>query len=359
MSKKVFLVAGGTGGHVFPAMALADVLVTRDVQCIFIGDKRTKNLYERNNRPVQIVTAATFGSGIWGKLRGAVMIVAGLIESLDILREEQPDAVVGFGGYPSFPMVFAAQILGIPTLVHEQNAVFGRANRVLSKRAKHVALSFAKVNNIPAESAKKCTVTGNPIRKVFAQGALPYPSLSGDLHIAITAGSQGSAFFNRVLPEAIARLPVVLRDRLHITHQVRAEDIKAVTLAYAASEVRVSLAPFFDDMIAFFRPAHLVIARAGASTVAEVTAVGRPALFIPLAISLDGDQAQNAAYLVSQGAAWVLREDEATPETLAAHLAQLLSHPDLMAQTAAKAAACSNPHAAEALADLVIIAQKG
>ena len=145
MSKKVFLVAGGTGGHVFPAMALADALAARDVQCIFIGDKRTKNLYERNNRPMHVLTAATFGAGLWGKLRGAFLIAAGLIESLDTLREERPDAVVGFGGYPSFPMVFAAQLLGIPTLVHEQNAVLGRANRVLSKRAKTVALSFDTV----------------------------------------------------------------------------------------------------------------------------------------------------------------------------------------------------------------------
>lgn len=359
MTGCVFLVAGGTGGHVFPALALADALAQKEVRCVFIGDKRTKNLYERNQRDVQLITAATIGPGLFGKLRAVFFIIAGIIESLDVLREEKPDVVVGFGGYPSFPMVFAAQILGIPTLLHEQNAVLGRANRMLLKRAKKLALSFNVVKNILPQYMSKAVMTGNPIRSVFTQGALPYPSLAGELHIAITGGSQGSAFFNQVIPNAIALLPQELRDRLRITQQVRAEAMEQVRLAYGTMGVKAVLAPFFDDMIAFFRSAHLVIGRAGAGTVAEIMAVGRPALFVPLAISLDGDQAQNAAQLVRQNAAWVLTEKEATPEKLAAHLAQLLLHPQLLANAASAAAQCGRPQAAFALADLVVSCQKG
>lgn len=350
----VMLVAGGTGGHVFPAIALADSLIQKNIRCVFIGDKRTEDLYLRNNRKVHRITAATFGAGIFNKIKAVVMIFAGLIESFDILREEKPDVVVGFGGYPSFPTILAAQILRIPTVLHEQNSVLGRANRALLRRASWLALSFENTKFVTTQSLSKATVTGNPVRSVFTNNLFPYPSLNQNLHLTIIGGSQGSRFFNDIIPAAIALLPDSIRSYLNVTQQVRAQDLDTVRLAYAKIGVRAVLAPFFDDMPALYRDAHLLICRAGASTVAEITAVGRPALFIPLAASLDGDQAQNAAALVANNAGWVITEDEATPERLAAHLAQLLGHPDLLKQAAIAATAMGRIDAADQLANLVL-----
>jgi UDP-N-acetylglucosamine--N-acetylmuramyl-(pentapeptide) pyrophosphoryl-undecaprenol N-acetylglucosamine transferase len=355
---KVMLVAGGTGGHVFPALALAEALKSRNAACIFVGDKRTKDLYARNNREVHLITAATFGTGIYKKLRGLFLIAAGLIESLDLLREEKPDVVVGFGGYPSFPTVFAAQIIGIPTVIHEQNAILGRANRVLLRLAKVLAVSFTSVQNIPAAHAAKAVYTGNPIRAVFTESAVDYPDWGGKVRLCITGGSQGSKIFTQLVPQAVELMRPDLRARLAITQQVRVEDMEQVEKAYELLGVRAELAPFFDDMKNFFGRAHLVVCRAGASTVAEITAMGRPALFIPLAISLDGDQAKNAEQLVAQGAAWVMAEKDATPATLAGLLEGLLSDPAGLEKAALAATKAGRPQAADDLADLVLRRRK-
>jgi UDP-N-acetylglucosamine--N-acetylmuramyl-(pentapeptide) pyrophosphoryl-undecaprenol N-acetylglucosamine transferase len=354
MSKKIMLVAGGTGGHVFPALALSDALSAKGAACVFVGDKRTADLYTRNNRKVYLITVATFGAGIYKKLRGLFLIIAGLIESLDILREEKPNLVIGFGGYPSFPTVFAAQILGIPTFLHEQNAILGRANRVLLRLAKVLAISFTSIKSVPVKWNSKMVYTGNPIRAVFTENVIEYPDWGGKIRLAITGGSQGSKIFTKLVPQAIEMMHPDLRARLSVMQQVRAEDMEEVTAAYARMGVRAELAPFFDDMKSFFGRAHLVICRAGASTVAEITAMGRPALFIPLAISLDGDQAQNAAQLVTGGAAWVLTEKDANPATLSGLLEGLLSNPATLEGAAKAATKIGRPQAADDLADLIL-----
>ncbi len=354
MSKKIMLVAGGTGGHVFPALALADALITKGAICTFVGDKRTADLYARNNRKAHLITAATFGSGILKKMKTAFLIVAGLIESLDVLREEKPDVVIGFGGYPSFPTVFAAQILGIPTFLHEQNAILGRANRVLVRLAKILAVSFTSVKSVPPRWASKVIYTGNPIRTIFTENVIEYPDWGGKIRLAITGGSQGSKIFTKLIPQAIEMMHPDLRNKLFVMQQVRAEDMEEVAGAYARMGIRCELAPFFDDMKSFFGRAHLVICRAGASTVAEITAMGRPALFVPLAISLDGDQAQNAAQLVAGGAAWVLAEKDANPATVSGLLEGLLSNPATLEGAAKAATKIGRPQAADDLADLIL-----
>jgi UDP-N-acetylglucosamine--N-acetylmuramyl-(pentapeptide) pyrophosphoryl-undecaprenol N-acetylglucosamine transferase len=349
---KIMLVAGGTGGHVFPAIALGDALVAKGAGCIFVGDKRTEYIYQRNNKPMQKITAATLGRGIFGKIKAALMIVIGLVESLDMLREEKPDVVVGFGGYPSFPTVFAAQILGIPTVLHEQNAVFGRANRMLARLAKLILVSFEHVLFLKPEWSGKAAYVGNPVRSNFVPH--PYPNPGGPLYLVVTGGSMGSTLFTTIVPAAVGMLPDVIRARLHVIQQVRNEDLAQVSRAYDQMGVEATVAPFFDDMVLHYRAAHVVIARAGASTVAELTAIGRPAIFIPLAISLDGDQARNAAQLVANEAAWVFHESELSADRLAGHLAQLLMHPQLLQQAAKRCVEMGRPTAANDAANLIL-----
>lgn len=349
---KVMLVAGGTGGHVFPAIALSEVLETKNVECLFVGDKRTDYIYQKQNKKVKIITAATFKRGFIGKIKTVLSIVVGIIQSFDHLREEKPDIVVGFGGYPSFPTVFAAQILGIPTVLHEQNAVFGRANRMLARLAKLILVSFEHVLFLKPEWSGKAAYVGNPVRSNFVPH--PYPNLGGPLYLVVTGGSMGSALFTTIVPSAVAQLPDVIRARLRVIQQVRTEDLVKVSQTYDQLGVEAMVAPFFDDMVSHYRRAHLVIARAGASTVAELTAIGRPAIFVPLAISLDGDQARNAAHLVSNQAAWVFSENELTADRLGGHLAQLLMHPELLQQAAVRSIESGRPTAAEDAANLII-----
>jgi UDP-N-acetylglucosamine--N-acetylmuramyl-(pentapeptide) pyrophosphoryl-undecaprenol N-acetylglucosamine transferase len=352
----IFLVAGGTAGHVMPAIALGTELLTRGHQVEFITDKRGEKYFDGTNIFPQIVASSAIPKEPAKKALAAVKIAQGLWQSYTLCREHAPDIVVGFGGYPSFPTVFMAQLLKMPTMLHEQNAVFGRANRQVAKKAKTIAVSFPQTKFLDNAYKDKTIVTGNPVRAVFTQKAAPYqaPSSNAPFNLLVFGGSQGSTIFSKILPQAVEKLPPDLRQRLAITQQCRKEDVDIVTAEYNRLGVTARLQTFFKDMPQLYNRAHLILARAGASTVAEIAAVGRPALFVPLAASLDGDQAENARQFIRNGAGWLLEEKGFTPETLALKLIEWMNNPAVLAAAAIAAKELSVGDATVKLADAVL-----
>jgi UDP-N-acetylglucosamine--N-acetylmuramyl-(pentapeptide) pyrophosphoryl-undecaprenol N-acetylglucosamine transferase len=274
-----------------------------------------------------------------------------------LLRRLAPAAVVGFGGYPSLPTVFASLQRGIPTALHEQNAVLGRVNRLIAGRVTAIATSFDHVTHLPEGSAARVTVTGNPVRAgVLAVRHDTYEATAhGKLRVLVTGGSQGAQIFSRVVPAAVAALPADLRARLEIVQQCRPEDIEAARATYRDAGVAAELATFFDDLPKRLARAGLVICRAGASTVAELTAVGRPAILVPYPHATDDHQSVNAAALTDAGAGWLMRQPEFTPAVLTARLGDLLADPAPLGRAAVAALALGRPDAAERLANLVLL----
>ena len=358
--KTIFLSAGGTGGHVFPALTLAqnlqENLQARGFVVHAITDPRGAK-YWGHNIPVHIIQAGTPFGSVKGRIKGLAKLGFGALQALVLIIKHKPCMVVGFGGYPSFAPVFLAQCFGIPTVLHEQNRVFGRASRAVASKAKAVATSFADTLKLPPNLITTHTLihTGNPIRpEIAALANQPYQPLNGAINLLITGGSQGSALFGLNVPQALALLPADLRERLVVQHQCRAGDIEQAKNLYAQHNIAANIAPFFDNMVDALANCHLFIGRAGASTVAELAAVGRPAIFVPLGISLDGDQAHNAAYMVDAGAAWVLPEKAFTPASLAAMLQPLLTDMAQLNAAAGNAHALGQPEASQKLAALVV-----
>ena len=356
MSKTVFLVAGGTGGHVFPAMALAEELISRGVSVECITDKRGERFFLKTSLVPHVVKSGGWPADWQGRFKEGWKIVRGMIHSFELCREYSPNVVVGFGGYPSFPTVKAAQLLKIPTVLHEQNAVFGRANRQLAEHARALAVSFADTRQISPRYKARTKLVGNPVRTTLLENMPEYalPEAGQPLRILIFGGSQGSSVFSTVVPQAIELLSPEHRERLVIVQQARLEDIDAVNLAYNTLSVSARVQPFFNDMAKLYQKAHLVIARAGASTVAELGVTGRPSVLVPFASSLDGDQAQNAQNMVERNAAWMMLEKDFTPESLAARLTDIINNPAQLAAAAQAAKALGRPNAAKELADLVL-----
>ena len=347
----IVLAAGGTGGHMFPAIAVGDALRARGHTVIAATDGRGQRFgagIETEN-----VTARVSGGAAIGKLTGLCKIGLGAGQAVMMLRRRKADVVVGFGGYPSLPTMLAAVLLRKPTVLHDQNAVLGRANRLLSGRVNRIATSFPNVKGAPGDAA---VLTGNPVRgDIIAIGAEPY-STSADgaaINLLIFGGSQGARIFSDVVPTAIAALPDDLRQRVRVVQQARPEDLERVQTAYAAANQQAEIASFFDDMPERFRTAHLVIARSGASTVAELAAAGRPAILIPYAAALDDHQTANAAALVEAGGAWLLPEANMTATAMAKLLTEILAAPDQLKSAAVAARQAARADAADALSDVI------
>ncbi|MEZ5828299.1 MAG: undecaprenyldiphospho-muramoylpentapeptide beta-N-acetylglucosaminyltransferase [Hyphomicrobiales bacterium] len=358
MTRTILLAAGGTGGHLFPAAALAQELARRGFDVELATDERTEQYgSDFPARAVYRIPSATVTSRsplalakTFGRLG------TGFLRARRLLDMVQPLAVVGFGGYPTLPPIMAARSLGIPTMIHEQNAVMGRANRLLSRFADAVALSFAPTKYLRKSAEKRARLTGNPVRDAvvgYRNVAYTAPEPAGRLLLLIFGGSQGAHFFAEAVPAALATLPSPFRWRLTVVQQVRAEDMSAVRAAYEDANIAAHIAPFFRDLPERIANAHLVVARAGASTVAELTAIGRPALLVPLPHALDNDQLENATRLQEAGGGWCMSQSDLTPERLAEELTRLLGDPDLLAQAAAKSKAMANVDAVKKLAGLV------
>lgn len=366
-TRPIVIAAGGTGGHFYPAEALAEVLIERDHRVVLMTDARSGALKSKVFDPGgQYILP---GAGIAG--RGAIRagkavfaLGAGVLKARGILAHLRPSAVVAFGGYPSVPPVLATRLLGQrpPVILHEQNAVLGRANRFLSAHATVLALSFAATTRIPEKTRR--LVTGNPVRPaVTALRDADYQPPAGEnfdgsieggsIRLLILGGSLGARVFSDVVPLALARLPGAMQARLHVTQQCRAEDIDRVTEAYRASGIPAELAPFFPDVADRLRAAHLVIARAGASTVAELAIAGRPSILVPLPGAIDDHQSANAAVLAEIGGARVIPQPEFEPDTLADTLTHWLRDPAALARAALDVRDAARPDAAEDLADVV------
>lgn len=354
----IVLAAGGTGGHLFPAQALAEVLVERGFLVHLMTDAR--GIAYGGRFPAadsHAISSATITvSKPWRLPLQMWRLARGYLQSRALINAIAPVAVAGFGGYPSVPPLMAAARLGLPIVLHEQNAVMGRANRLLARRADAVATSFPAVRGLAGLKAR-IAFTGNPVRKaVLVVRNVPYmaPAADETFHLLVFGGSQGARFFSDFMPAAVADLPMAVRRTLKITQQCREEDLERVKAAYEALEVAAELGAFFADLPQRMARAHLVIARAGASTVAEIAVIGRPAIFVPLPHAIDNDQLRNAESFARAGAGWVVREAEAAPDGFAALLTRLRFGESDLAAAAAAARALGVPDAAMRLADVVM-----
>jgi UDP-N-acetylglucosamine--N-acetylmuramyl-(pentapeptide) pyrophosphoryl-undecaprenol N-acetylglucosamine transferase len=355
----IVIAAGGTGGHFFPAEALAMTLAGRGYRPVLMTDGRSAGrdarAFAEGDRHV-LPGAGIAGRGLAKGVTAVGALAAGTLAAARILRGLNAGAIVGFGGYPSVPPVVAARLsrLKTPVILHEQNAVLGRANRAMSRMATVLALSASPTSRVP-EGARTALV-GNPVRPaIVALADLPYlpPEADGPINLLVTGGSLGARVLSEVVPSALVALPVDLRARLRVVQQARQEDGAAVRNAYAAAGIAAEVAPFFTDIPRHLGAAHLVIARAGASTTAELAVAGRPAILVPLPHAIDDHQTANAAALAQVGAAWVMPQPQFIAEALTARLIAVLNDPVRLAAAAAAARAQSRVSAVDALADLV------
>lgn len=351
------LAAGGTGGHMVPAHALAAELRSRGHGVLLITDERGARfpgLFD--GVPVNILPAGRLGGGPIAWLKALRAVLAGRAEAKRLYREHRPDAVVGFGGYPALPALLAASALGISTLLHEQNAVVGRVNRLLAGDAAAIGTAYDSVERLKPRQRAKAVVIGNPVREEIARlGELPFPPFDqvAPLKILVTGGSQGATILGRVVPEGLGLLAPSLRRRLQIVQQCRPEDIDWVRRRYADLGIPAELLTYIEDMPAKLADAHLVIGRAGASTIAELSAAGRPAILIPYAAATDDHQTANAREMVKAGGARAIQEAGFTPAVLARQIEAMAADPTALDNAAARALSVGRPHAARDLADLV------
>ena len=351
------LAAGGTGGHMVPAHALAAELRSRGHGVLLITDDRGARfpgLFE--GVPVHILPAGRIGGGPVGWLKALNSIVKGRAQAKRLYREHRPDAVVGFGGYPAFPSLLAASSMKIPTVLHEQNAVLGRVNRLLAGEAEAIGTAYDKVERLKSRNEAKSMLVGNPVREEIARlGELPFPPFDeiAPLKILITGGSQGATILGEVVPEGLGLLQPSLRRRLQIVQQCRPDDIERIRKRYAELGIPAELLTYIEDMPDKLADAHLVIGRAGASTIAELTAAGRPAILIPFAAATDDHQTANAREMTKAGGARTIQQSGFTPVVLARQIEAMAADPIALNNAAARALSVGRPHAARDLADLV------
>lgn len=352
------LAAGGTGGHLFPAFALAEELKRRGIIVDLVTDLRGEHYgSDFPARHVHRVPSATLAAKTpLAAAKTTWTLTRGLAHALALMRRVKPSAVVGFGGYPTFPPLLAAKLSGIPTALHEQNAVLGRANRMLAKRVTAIATSFDRVSLLNGAMLHKAHFTGNPVRDiVIAAAATPYraPRPSEPFQLLVFGGSQGARFFSDAVPPAVAALAADVKNRIRVVQQAREEDLVRVRQAYAVAGVDAVVQPFFRDLPGEMARAALVIGRAGASTVAELTVIGRPALLVPLPHALDNDQLQNATRLAEAGGGWAIAQKDLTVERLTGELERLAREQATLELAAQAAKSQGRPDAVVRLADLV------
>jgi UDP-N-acetylglucosamine--N-acetylmuramyl-(pentapeptide) pyrophosphoryl-undecaprenol N-acetylglucosamine transferase len=355
----VLIAAGGTGGHLFPAEALAAALQTRGIAVELATDHRAAPFAKSfPARRMHILPADTLrGRDPVSLARTAWRLVFGTLRAVRLMLSERPAAVIGFGGYPTVPPILAAWIVRVPRIVHEQNAVMGRANRMLAGRATVIATGYPNIFSDAPRLAEKAVHTGNPVRTAVRDAAAkPYqaPAPTGPIRLVVFGGSQGARVMSEVVPAAIERLPAPLRARIEVVQQSRPEDLAEAKAVYARIGIKSEIAPFFGDLPARISQAHFVIARSGASTVAEVATIGRPSILVPLPHALDQDQLANASALAAAGGALLIRQSDFTRERLAEELERLLADPGRLAAMAASARAVGRADAAERLADEVM-----
>ncbi len=354
----IMLAAGGTGGHLFPAFALAEELARRDLTVDLVTDDRGDR-YGTGfpARTIHHIPSATFaGRSPVAAARTMKALLTGVRRAYVLLGELKPRAIIGFGGYPTFPPLVAARLRGIKTAVHEQNAVMGRANRMLAGRVTAIAASWDGTSHLPPSAMSKIRVTGNPVRNAvidWSRRNYEAPDATGPIRLIVFGGSQGARFFSDAVPPALALLPEAVRRRLSVVQQCRDEDLPRVRDFYRSAGIEAETAPFFKNLPERIAQSSLVIARSGASTVTELAVLGRPSILVPLPHALDNDQLHNARRLAEAGGAWCLEQQNLTPQSLADAIERLLTEPSRLVAAARAVKAIGKPDAVILLADLM------
>lgn len=351
------LAAGGTGGHMIPAHVLAAELKARGHGVLLITDERGARIPGLfKDVPIHVLPAGRITGNPFALVKGIGGVLKGRRQARQLYAEHRPDVVVGFGGYPAFPALIAASSLGIPTVLHEQNAVLGRVNRLLAGPAKAVATAYERLDRLKPSHKAKTVLVGNPVRDAVVRlGEQHFPPFDeySPLRILVTGGSQGASVLGEVVPAGLGELEATLRHRLQVVQQCRADDIEQVRDAYRKLEIPAELSTYIEDMPAKLGEAHLVIARSGASTIAELTVAGRPAILIPLPSAMDDHQTANAREMARAGGARMIPQKDFTPGTLARQIEALAADPEALANAAGRALSVGRPRAASDLADLV------
>jgi UDP-N-acetylglucosamine--N-acetylmuramyl-(pentapeptide) pyrophosphoryl-undecaprenol N-acetylglucosamine transferase len=343
-SKLVILAAGGTGGHLFPAEALSHALRAQRIRVVLMTDPRGAEFAGDfpADAVIPVPSATPSGLPLSGKIRVAFEVGKGVLAARRIVKDLKPGVLVGFGGYPTVPPVLGAALGGVKTMIHEQNAVVGRANHFLSRWVDAIGTGFAEVGGLSETAREKCLHVGNP-----------WPG-EGTFNLVVFGGSQGARIMADILPPAVQLLTPAERARLFITQQARQEDDNRVSGMYESLGVKAEIAPFFKDLPARMAKAHLIVGRSGASTVAELTVIGRPSILVPLPGALDQDQAANAAFLEKLGGAVRILQPDFTPRRLATELSSMLGQPAHLTVMAENAKSAGIADAADRLARLVI-----
>ncbi|MBO9519390.1 MAG: undecaprenyldiphospho-muramoylpentapeptide beta-N-acetylglucosaminyltransferase [Porphyrobacter sp.] len=357
VSRHYVLAAGGTGGHLTPAFALAHELERRGHHVALITDERGAEIPGKPDfLPAHVLPAGRFGKNPLRWPSAIASVLEGRRMALRLYDSFEPSAVVGFGGYPALPALLAARSAGIPSVIHEQNAVLGRVNRLLAGRVNAIATAYPDVDRLKPKYLPKVHLVGNPVRpEVLALRDEPFPAFTeeGLMRVLVTGGSQGARVLSEIVPDGLSMLAPALRSRLQVIQQCRAEDLDAVRDRYANHGIPAELGTYFEDMHVRLADAHLFIGRAGASTIAELTAVGRPAILVPLPIATDDHQAANVREMVKAGGARSIRQHNFTAKELAKQINAMAQHPETLANAAHAAWNCGRPKAASDLADLV------
>lgn len=351
------LAAGGTGGHLIPAFALATELEARGHHVALITDDRGANIPGKPEfLPAHVLPAGRFGKNPLRWIGGVRSVIEGRNMALRLFESFEPSAVIGFGGYPAMPALLAATSAKIPSIVHEQNAVLGRVNRLLAGRVDAIATSYPDVERLKGKYLERTHLVGNPVRaEVLELRKQDFPAFTEDglLRVLVTGGSQGASILSQVVPDGLAMLPPALCQRLQVTQQCRSEDLDAVRERYKTHDIPAELGTYFEDMEERLADCHLFIGRAGASTIAELTAVGRPGILIPLPIATDDHQAVNTREVVQAGGARMIRQENFSAKELAKQIQAMAQNPSSLANAAHGAWNCGRPDAAKDLADLV------
>ena len=356
MKRHFLLAAGGTGGHMIPAYALAEELMRRGHVVALVTDARgakIPGLFEGVD--VHVLPAGRLGGGVLGWIKAAKGIWQGRSAAKALIREFEPAAVVGFGGYPALPTLLAALSLKLPTALHEQNAVLGRVNRLLARWVDALATAYTQVDRLPPKIEP--VVVGNPVRaEVLALRDQPYPPLTEDgiFRLLVTGGSQGASILSTVVPDALGLLPIVLRQRLQVTQQCRPEDIETVRARYAELDIPADCATYLGDLPERLGWSHLFVGRSGASTIAELTTAGRPAILVPLPSAMDDHQTANAREMAATGGAASIPQSAFTPQRLAKQMQKMALEPGALENAAKRAKEAGYPDATRDLADLLI-----
>jgi UDP-N-acetylglucosamine--N-acetylmuramyl-(pentapeptide) pyrophosphoryl-undecaprenol N-acetylglucosamine transferase len=362
-NKTIMICAGGTGGHMFPALALSRDLIERGYKVIMMTDARTVK-YTANHPElnVQVIASGTLPGDLIGKIKGVISLARGYFQSVSVIKKYNPGIAVGFGGYPSLPPMVAAERRDIPIIIHEANAVLGKANAYLAPKAERIALSLPDFSSLEDQDAVRAIVTGNPVRSeiaaLFSRG-YDAPDEADQFNLTVMGGSLGAKVMADHVPHALAALPEELKVRLHVTQQCRDEDIVNVQQIYADAGITSVLKSFFDNVPEILEETHLVIARSGASTVSEIAVAGIPAIYIPYPHHADQQQKVNAQVIAKEGGAWVMEEKDLSHEILSAKIAELMNNPQDLFKAAEGARSCAKPEATRKLGNLVVALLKG